>query len=85
MSKRLAEPRDDVGWNSQRADLVRIVLITRRPNTGFSALDRELAADGDAVIDVEARAAKLGDAGGDLDAVAEFHRLAAIEVHIDQR
>ena len=44
-----------------------------------------VAADAEPVLDLEAGAAEFGDAGGDLDRVAELRRFHEIGARIDQR
>src|SRR6516165_1231720 len=84
-TKNLAEARDHVVRYGTRTDFLRIVLVAHRPDPRLAADHRNFAAAQDLVLDIEARAPEFGDAGGDLDAVAEAHGLAVIEPHVDQR
>src|SRR5271169_3465737 len=83
--RQLTKSGNDIARNDDGTDLIRVILVARRPNPGFGPVHRRFAAYAEPVFDVEAGAAELGYPRGDLHLVAEFHRDQEIGVGVDQR
>src|SRR5664280_2413242 len=82
---RLPKSGNDIARNGDAADLVRIVLVTRRPDPGLGPVHRQFAADGEPVLDVETGAAELRHPRGDIHHVAEFRGFQEIGARVHQR
>src|SRR5262249_15483374 len=80
-----AEPLDHVSWNRNPLQFDRIAGVLRGPHPGLAAFDCKLAADRDAMLHLEARAAEPAHLRGDIGQVIELGGLDEARLRVDQR
>src|SRR5215469_9231247 len=81
----MRQPRDDLLWDRFGLYATGIGGVTNSPDPGLEALHRERHAMGQAVLDLEARAAAADHGGLDRDLVAEPGRQQKSRPGLDQR
>src|SRR5215472_11539008 len=81
----MRQPRDDLLWDRFGLYATGIGGVTNSPDPGLEALHRERPAMGQAVLDLEARAAAADHRGLDRDLVAEPGRQQKSRPGLDQR
>src|SRR4051794_6145254 len=85
MTSGTGELRDHLWRDRLGLDFFRVARIARRPDASVEAFDAKLAAEGDAVLHVEARPAELHDFGLDHHVVPELGRLQEARLGVHHR